>query len=226
MSDKSDTKILQVLGRQARQDRVVDLILAECGLILFEAKPPQPTSDVHDGAPVRLPMHDPPGEKACLGPRIDARRPAGRSGHLGRPSARLLCAPQPDLASEPMTSPHRATNYEFTCRWAALHCSRCFAAGWRIYWGGLDGAPNAGTSVRSIRTSAPSCGKDLHKVQRRIDIALPDLARKIVDQLHTIAVWIVNIEAVPHAVVCVDRTSLPSPEDKRADATTPHGSDK
>ena len=29
--------------RQTRQDRVVDLILAECRLILFEAKPPQPT---------------------------------------------------------------------------------------------------------------------------------------------------------------------------------------
>ena len=67
MSDKSDTKILQVLGRQARQDRVVDLILAECGLILFEAKPPQPTSDVHGGAPVRLALHDPPGETDCLG---------------------------------------------------------------------------------------------------------------------------------------------------------------
>src|SRR5262245_58135430 len=48
MPDKSDTKILQVLCRQTRQDRVVDLILAECRLIFFEAKPPQPTSDVHD----------------------------------------------------------------------------------------------------------------------------------------------------------------------------------
>src|SRR4029077_16998456 len=67
MSDKSDTKILQVLGRQPRQDRVVDLILAEGRLILFEAKLPQPTSDVHGGTLVRLPLHDPPGETACLG---------------------------------------------------------------------------------------------------------------------------------------------------------------
>ena len=67
MSDKSDTKILQILGRQARQDRVVDLILAECRLILFEAKAPQPTSDVHGGVPVRLALHDPPGETDCLG---------------------------------------------------------------------------------------------------------------------------------------------------------------
>ena len=49
--DKSDTKVLQVLRRQPRQDRVVDPILAECRLILFEAKPPQPTSDIHGGAP-------------------------------------------------------------------------------------------------------------------------------------------------------------------------------
>jgi hypothetical protein len=41
MPDKSDTKVLQVLCRQTRQDRVVDLILAECYLILLEAKPPQ-----------------------------------------------------------------------------------------------------------------------------------------------------------------------------------------
>ena len=51
MPDQSDTKILQVLRRQTRQDRVVNPILAEGRLILFEAKPPQPTSDVHGGAP-------------------------------------------------------------------------------------------------------------------------------------------------------------------------------
>ena len=67
MPDNSDTKVLQVLGGQARQDRVVDLILAECRLVSFEAKPPQPTSDVHGGAPVRLGLHDPPGETDCLG---------------------------------------------------------------------------------------------------------------------------------------------------------------
>jgi len=40
MPDKSDTKILQVLRRQPQKDRVVDLILAECRLILFQAKFP------------------------------------------------------------------------------------------------------------------------------------------------------------------------------------------
>src|ERR1700739_321755 len=49
--DKSDAKLLQVLRRQPRQDAVVDLIIAECCLILFEAKPPQPTSEIHGAAP-------------------------------------------------------------------------------------------------------------------------------------------------------------------------------
>jgi len=51
MPDNSDTKVLQVLRRQTRQDRVVDLVFAEGRLILFEAKTPQPTSDVHGGVP-------------------------------------------------------------------------------------------------------------------------------------------------------------------------------
>src|SRR4029079_448360 len=51
MPDKSNTKILQVLRRQTRQDRVIDLVLAEGCLIMFEAKLPQPTSEVH-GAPL------------------------------------------------------------------------------------------------------------------------------------------------------------------------------
>jgi D-xylulose 5-phosphate/D-fructose 6-phosphate phosphoketolase/XFP C-terminal domain len=67
VSQRPDAKILQVLRRQARQDRVVDFIVAECRPVLLEAKPPQPTSDVHGGALVRLPLHDPPGETVCLG---------------------------------------------------------------------------------------------------------------------------------------------------------------
>jgi hypothetical protein len=49
--DNNYAKILQVLRRQARQDRVVDLVLAECRLVPFEAKAPQPTPEIHDGAP-------------------------------------------------------------------------------------------------------------------------------------------------------------------------------
>jgi hypothetical protein len=36
-------------------------------LILFEAKLPQPTSDIHGGAPVRFAPHDSPAATACLG---------------------------------------------------------------------------------------------------------------------------------------------------------------
>jgi hypothetical protein len=39
-----------VLRRQVRQDRVVDLVLAECRLVPFEAKAPQPIPEVDDGA--------------------------------------------------------------------------------------------------------------------------------------------------------------------------------
>src|SRR5215467_5586208 len=51
-----DAKLLQVLVRQARQDRFVYLILAECRLILSEAQAPQPHHDVHDGALNGLPI--------------------------------------------------------------------------------------------------------------------------------------------------------------------------
>src|SRR6266496_1009618 len=51
MSDNTDAQILQVVCRQTRQDRLVDLIFAECRLIPFEAKAPQPTPDVHHRAP-------------------------------------------------------------------------------------------------------------------------------------------------------------------------------
>src|SRR5580692_370241 len=38
VSNDIDTKVLQVLGCDGRQDRVVYLVLSERGLILFEAK--------------------------------------------------------------------------------------------------------------------------------------------------------------------------------------------
>ena len=65
MPDDDDTQVLQVLRRQARQDRLVDCVLAECCLILFEAKAPQPTSKVHDGALTPADAHDRPGETTC-----------------------------------------------------------------------------------------------------------------------------------------------------------------
>jgi hypothetical protein len=45
-----DAKFFQVLSRQAQQDLFVYLVFAERGLILSEAKAPQPDYDVHDGA--------------------------------------------------------------------------------------------------------------------------------------------------------------------------------
>jgi hypothetical protein len=43
-------KLLKGLVRQARKDRLVYLILAECRLLLPEAQTPQPGHNVHDGA--------------------------------------------------------------------------------------------------------------------------------------------------------------------------------
>ncbi len=51
MPECSDAKLFQVLGREARQDPFVDLILAEDNLVFPEAKAPQPNHDVHYGAP-------------------------------------------------------------------------------------------------------------------------------------------------------------------------------
>ena len=50
MPNRRDAKLLQVLVRQARENRLVYLILAECRLILPEAQAPQPDHNVHDGA--------------------------------------------------------------------------------------------------------------------------------------------------------------------------------
>ena len=46
---KQNAKPLQVLIGQVVQNLGVDGVLTECRLILFEAKAPQPTSDVHRG---------------------------------------------------------------------------------------------------------------------------------------------------------------------------------
>ena len=51
MAQRRDAKLLQVLGRQVREDRLVNVVIAECRLILPEAQAPQPDHNVHDGAP-------------------------------------------------------------------------------------------------------------------------------------------------------------------------------
>ena len=50
MPERRDAKLFQVFRRQARKNRLVNLILAERSLILSKAKAPQPDHDVHDGA--------------------------------------------------------------------------------------------------------------------------------------------------------------------------------
>ena len=51
MLKRGDAKLFQVLVRQARENRLVNVILAEDRLILPEAQTPQSDHDVHDGAP-------------------------------------------------------------------------------------------------------------------------------------------------------------------------------
>src|SRR5215475_2774022 len=51
MPECCDAKLLQVVVRQARENRLVYVILAECRLILPEAQAPQPDHDVHNQRP-------------------------------------------------------------------------------------------------------------------------------------------------------------------------------
>ena len=48
MTNRTNADLLQVFLRQVRKDPFVDLVLAECRLVAFEAKAPQPISEVHD----------------------------------------------------------------------------------------------------------------------------------------------------------------------------------
>ena len=50
VSKRRDAKLLQVLVRQAWENRLVYVILAEDRLVLAEAQAPQPDHDVHEGA--------------------------------------------------------------------------------------------------------------------------------------------------------------------------------
>jgi hypothetical protein len=57
MPECCDAKLLEVFFRQARKNRFVYLILAECSLILLKPQAPQPTSErFHEGALNRLPL--------------------------------------------------------------------------------------------------------------------------------------------------------------------------
>jgi hypothetical protein len=45
MSDRCHADVFEVLGSQLRQNCFVDRVLAECRLVLSEAKAPQPSSE-------------------------------------------------------------------------------------------------------------------------------------------------------------------------------------
>jgi hypothetical protein len=55
MPQCGDAKFFQVLSREARQDPLANLILAECRLIPSEAQALQPDHNVHNGAHSALP---------------------------------------------------------------------------------------------------------------------------------------------------------------------------
>ena len=63
MPERRNPKLFQVLGRQARQNPLVLLVLAERRLIAFEAKVPQPDNNVHDVVPACT---------SCCGPIMSA----------------------------------------------------------------------------------------------------------------------------------------------------------
>ena len=52
--ERRNAEFLQVFRRQLGQDPFVDLILAECRLVLCETKAPQPDHYIHNGAPCRV----------------------------------------------------------------------------------------------------------------------------------------------------------------------------
>ena len=67
MPDRGDAKLLQGLVRQARKNRLVDVIFAECRLILSEAQAPQPDHNVHWGAHNQWWHASSAGEGGCPG---------------------------------------------------------------------------------------------------------------------------------------------------------------
>ena len=53
ITNRNDAKLLQVLRREVRQDRLVYLVVAECALVLPEAQAPQPGLRVSEACDLR-----------------------------------------------------------------------------------------------------------------------------------------------------------------------------
>ena len=67
MSNNGDANLLQVLSRQVREDRLVNVVVAEDRLVLREAQAPQLNHNVHDGAHNRGSVHHLPETRGCPG---------------------------------------------------------------------------------------------------------------------------------------------------------------
>jgi hypothetical protein len=105
MTNGTDADFLQVLLGEAREDPLVDLVVAECCLVFFEAQAPQPDHNVHDGAYYRgwrASWSCPEGvsSRGTMQPnilsRLGARRPAGstpRSAERARRWRVAVCGP-------------------------------------------------------------------------------------------------------------------------------------
>jgi hypothetical protein len=59
MTNRTDAKLLQVLVRQARENRLIYVILAEDRLVLAEVQAPQPDHDVRSKTDRRLEVGHP-----------------------------------------------------------------------------------------------------------------------------------------------------------------------
>ena len=51
MADRDNADLLEIRRRQLRQYHPIYLVVAEGGLVSFEAETPQPRCDVHSGVP-------------------------------------------------------------------------------------------------------------------------------------------------------------------------------
>src|SRR6201986_4343913 len=60
--------IFQVLGRQARQQRFVDIVFTKCRFVLLQAEAQQPAAKIHDACPTHGGYNDDPAPITCPGP--------------------------------------------------------------------------------------------------------------------------------------------------------------
>ena len=84
MPKRNDAKLLQVLRRQGRQNRLINVVLAKQRLILSRSQAPQPDHNVHDKRPIVVIMIPSLRENSSLD-ALHSNWPA-RRGDRSRPS--------------------------------------------------------------------------------------------------------------------------------------------